>query len=74
MATFVHFKRIFGHKLDILAKIELFISENMYFNNTNQKVLVLLKNIHIWPCYAQKWRTCPYLDISFLAITQPFLG
>ena len=35
--------------------------------------LVLLKNVHNWPCYGQKWRACPYLGIRLLTITQSCL-
>ena len=52
------------------------MTENMLFNDKNQMVLILFKNIQIWPSYGRKWHACPYFNLSirFMAITQRFFG
>ena len=57
------------HLVDILAYVELKITENM----------VQLQIEWYWFhsqifLLGQKWGACPYLGIRFLAITQPFLS
>ena len=75
MATFVHFKRFFGHELDILAYIELQIAQNMLFHVQIECCWFHSKILIFGQVMAKKWRACPYLGIGFWPVgLQFFMG
>ena len=54
--------------------IKLKFAQNVQFNGTYWMKFVSLKILVFGQVMGQKWRTCPYLSIRFLAKNQPFLG